>query len=103
LDEFDLRWFDMPATEVELHHGNETLDRIVNFGHWEQGFGMCHEACYGQYIASVGMGPRSYDAYFVILSSILRGSKMKVGSTTLLRSAPGRSWEMICDSTVYNS
>lgn len=34
-------------------------------------------------------------AYFVILSSIDLGSKMNVGRTTLLRSAPGRSWEMI--------
>jgi hypothetical protein len=64
---------------------------------------MCHETRYGQYIASDGKSPRSCDAYFVILSSILRGSKMKVGSTTLLRSAPGRSWEMMCDSTVYDS
>jgi hypothetical protein len=36
----------------------------------------------------------------VILSSILLGSRMKVGSTTRLKSAPGRSWLMICDSTV---
>ena len=28
-----------------------------------------------------------------------RGSRIKVGSTTRLRSAPGRSWEMICDKT----
>lgn len=37
---------------------------------------------------------------FVILSSIDRGSRMKVGSVTLLRSAPGRSWLMMCDRTV---
>lgn len=38
--------------------------------------------------------------YLVILSSMLRGSRMNVGKTTLLRSAPGRSWEMMCESTV---
>jgi hypothetical protein len=35
----------------------------------------------------------------VILSSIDRGSRMKVGRVTRLRSAPGRSCEMICMST----
>ena len=39
-------------------------------------------------------------AYFVILSSIDLGSKMKVGRTTLLKSAPGRSCEMIWERTV---
>jgi hypothetical protein len=33
--------------------------------------------------------------YLVIRSNMERGSRMKVGSTTRLRSAPGRSWEMI--------
>ncbi|KAI9731561.1 MAG: hypothetical protein M1834_004681 [Cirrosporium novae-zelandiae] len=28
------------------------------------------------------------------------GSNIKVGSVTLLRSAPGRNWEIICDRTV---
>ena len=36
---------------------------------------------------------------FVILSSIDLGSKMKVGRTTRLRSAPGRSWEMMWERT----
>lgn len=38
----------------------------------------------------------------MIRSSILRGSRMKVGRTTRLRSAPGRSWEMMCISTAQN-
>lgn len=38
--------------------------------------------------------------HFVILSSILRGSRIKVGSTTRLRSAPGRSCEIICERTI---
>ena len=41
-------------------------------------------------------------SYFVILSSIDRGSKIKVGSTTLLKSAPGRNWEIMCDRTVFS-
>ena len=47
--------------------------------------------------------PSSLEAerpYFVILSSMDLGSRMKVGRVTLLRSAPGRNWEMMWDSTV---
>ena len=39
----------------------------------------------------------------VILSNMDLGSRMKVGSTTLLKSAPGRNCEMICESTVVES
>lgn len=49
------------------------------------------------------MGSSSLEAegqYFVILSSIDLGSRMKVGKVTLLKSAPGRSWEMMWDKTV---
>lgn len=38
--------------------------------------------------------------YLVILSSILRGSNINVGSTTRLRSAPGRNCDMMCDRTM---
>ena len=38
--------------------------------------------------------------HFVILSSMDLGSKIKVGRVTLLRSAPGRSCDMICESTL---
>lgn len=37
--------------------------------------------------------------YFVMRSSMLRGSRMNVGRVTLLKSAPGLSWEMMCPST----
>ena len=40
-------------------------------------------------------------AHLVIRSSMDRGSRIKVGSTTRLRSAPGRSWEMMCVRTVH--
>lgn len=36
----------------------------------------------------------------MIRSNIDLGSSMKVGSTTLLKSAPGRSWEIMWDRTV---
>jgi len=41
----------------------------------------------------------SDEHYFVIRSSIDRGSRKKVGSVTLLRSAPGRNWEIMWEST----
>jgi hypothetical protein len=36
---------------------------------------------------------------FVMRSSIDRGSRIKVGSVTRLKSAPGRSCDMMCEST----
>ena len=45
---------------------------------------------------------RHRDSNFVILSSIDRGSKMNVGRTTLLKSAPGLSWDIIWErTTIY--
>jgi hypothetical protein len=41
--------------------------------------------------------------HFVILSSIDRSSRMKVGRVILDRSAPGRSWEMMWESTGIGS
>lgn len=38
--------------------------------------------------------------YLVMRSSMLLGSRMKVGRVTLLRSAPGLSCEMMCDRTL---
>jgi len=40
------------------------------------------------------------NSYLVMRSSMLLGSRMKVGKTTLLRSAPGLSWDMMCDRTL---
>lgn len=42
----------------------------------------------------------SATAYFVILSSIERGSRINVGRVTRLRSAPGRNWLIMWESTV---
>lgn len=38
-----LRRFDVPAAEVELCHGYESLDGVLNCGYGEQAFRMCHE------------------------------------------------------------
>lgn len=40
----NIRWFDMPAAQVKLDDGNETLCWIFDFGHRKEGFRMCHEA-----------------------------------------------------------
>lgn len=39
------------------------------------------------------------NTYLVIRSSMDLGSRMNVGNTTRLRSAPGRSCEIMCDRT----
>lgn len=59
---------------------------------------MCHEAEGRMSLGSIleALGARTH---FVILSSIDLGSRMKVGSVTLLKSAPGRSCEMMCERT----
>ena len=58
---------------------------------------MGHEATKSQYLLLQTC--IASKAHFVILSSIDRGSNMKVGSETRLRSAPGRSWDMMWVST----
>ena len=40
----NVRWFDMPATQVKLDHGNEALSWIFDFRHRKECLGMCHEA-----------------------------------------------------------
>lgn len=89
----------MPATEVELDDGDEALGRVVYRGDVKEHFWVAHEAARGG--VSVEMTARRgvFATHFVILSSMLRGSRMKVGRTTRLRSAPGRSWEMMCERT----
>ena len=106
----------MPSTQVELHHGHKAFDWVVNFRHWQQCFRMRHEAirvitlvptCFAVSLCGAKAIPRqsgkfaetAAHTYFVMRSSIDRGSRMKVGRTTRLKSAPGRSWEMICEST----
>ena len=37
------RWSNMPPTQIKLGHRDEPLDRIVDGGHGEESFGVCHE------------------------------------------------------------
>lgn len=103
----DERGTDVPAAEVELDDGNKSFMGVVDFGDGQEHFGVAHEASRRR--ISYREGVRSARAlsgrdrigltYLVIRSNILRGSSMKVGSTTLLRSAPGRRFAMMCEST----
>ena len=79
----------MPATEVELGYGYETLYGVVNLGDGEHSLGMCHEAAYS--VSALVIQQMQVRTHFVMRSSIDRGSRIKVGSVTRLRSAPGRS------------
>lgn len=50
----DIRWFDVPSTQVKLDHGDKALDRVLNRRHREEGFRMGHKAvkntCVSRYI-----------------------------------------------------
>lgn len=88
----------MPATEVELDDREEALGGVIDGGDVQEHLGVTHEAmqvsaCTEKYVQIATVTD------FVILSSMLRGSRMKVGRTTRLRSAPGRSCEMMWERT----
>lgn len=92
----------MPSTQVELDHGHKSLDWIVNSAHGKESIGVGHEARKDvSFCRAKRQGSKAGEmsSYFVIRSSIDRGSRMNVGRTTRLKSAPGRSWEMMCDRT----
>jgi hypothetical protein len=89
----------VPATEVEPNNSHEALYGVLDFGHWEKRVWMCHEAISNRQHSDPLGSFGSKVTHFVILSSIDRGSRMKVGRVTRLRSAPGRSCEIICMST----
>lgn len=36
----------MPSTQVELDDGDKALDGVIDRGHGEEGFGVCHEAVF---------------------------------------------------------
>lgn len=86
----------MPPTQIEFYYRYESLNGIVNLGHREKSFWMRHETNTVMSLTTLTMA-RASD--LVILSNIDLGSSMKVGKTTLLRSAPGRSCEMIWERT----
>lgn len=87
----------MPTAQVEFHHGYKPLDRVLNSWHWKESLRVRHETAMIAVSSSLIESVES--RYFVILSNIDLGSKMKVGKTTLLRSAPGRNCEIMCEST----
>lgn len=88
----------MPATQIELCHGDEALHGVLNLWDWQHRLGVRHEAVSAVSIAvsrgRVGTRGRG-ESHFVMRSSMDRGSRINVGSVTRLRSAPGRSCAMI--------
>jgi len=92
----------MPSTQIELHHRYKSQYWIIDQWHRKERFRMCHEAIPHQHSAfflSQLCSSPSTCTYFVILSNILLGSRIKVGNTTRLKSAPGLNCEIICEST----
>jgi hypothetical protein len=87
----------MPTTEVKLDYGDEALDGVVYGWNLKEHFGVAHEAAANKLTS--GFHDLDRGIHFVMRSSILRGSRIKVGRTTRLRSAPGRSWEIIWERT----
>lgn len=93
----------MPPTQIEPDNGNEALEGVIDGGHGKEGFGVCHEAVFTCQLIRSPYIHSAQKTDFVILSSMDRGSRMKVGNATRLRSAPGRSWEMICERTALST
>ena len=94
------RGFDMPSAEVELRYGDKSFYRVFDFRNRKHSLRMGHEAVT---CVSAQIKPKRFastQTHFVMRSSIDRGSRMKVGRVTRLKSAPGRSWDIICMSTV---
>lgn len=81
----------MPATEVKLCNGDESLRRVFDLGNRKHDLRMCHEAASAVSLPVCPIESRAMQTHFVIRSSIDRGSRMKVGRVTRLKSAPGRS------------
>jgi hypothetical protein len=48
-----LRRLDMPTTKIELDHGYEPLDGIVNLRHWKKSLRMRHETRSSQHMPSI--------------------------------------------------
>lgn len=97
-----IRRLDVPPTEVELGHSDKALDGVLDVGQWQECLGMGHEAVRLSVLFYQGIH-RKILSHFVMRSNIDRGSRMKVGRVTRLRSAPGRSCDMMCESTAVHS
>lgn len=87
----DVRRLDVPSAQVEFDDRDEAFGRVVYRRGGKECLRMLHKTTP---LLAPGWDP-SEGPYFVIRSSIDRGSSIKVGRVILLRSAPGRSWEMM--------
>jgi len=91
-----VRRLDVPTTEVELDHRDEALFWVFDCCHGKKSFGVLHEAVR---TSAASLKQPKYKMYFVMRSNMLLGSRIKVGRVIRLRSAPGRSCEIIDIST----
>src|SRR5690242_2357465 len=91
-----IRGLDVPTTEVELGHCDEALHGVFNLGQRKERLGVGHEA---GTVSNIITPARLEASHLVMRSNMDRGSRMKVGRVTRLRSAPGRSCDMMCEST----
>lgn len=95
-----IRRLDVPSAQIKLHNGKKSLRRVVDRGHRQQRLWVGHEAVQRQVSATpTSLGGGETQTHLVIRSSIDRGSRINVGSVIRLRSAPGRSCEMMWVST----
>ena len=51
--EGDLRWFDVPSTQIKLHHRHKPLLRVLNLSHRQQRLRVRHEAILCQHHTSL--------------------------------------------------
>lgn len=103
----------VPTAKVKLDDRDEPLCWIIHHRHWQQCLGVLHEATFPSKILIVSSTRKSShgrnqpkmlaETYLVILSSMLFGSRMKVGRVMRLRSAPGLSCEIIDSNTIASS
>ena len=89
----------MPTAQVELGHLDESRNRIFHLRHRQEHLRVRHEAISPCQHSSPSSQNIDDHTHFVIRSSILLGSSMNVGSVTRLRSAPGRSCDIMCMRT----
>lgn len=96
----DIRGFDVPTAQVEFDHGDESFDRVVWLKHGQESIRVSHKTVVF-HVNNPAKRPKrvSVDTNLVMRSSMDLGSSKKVGRVTRERSAPGRSWDMMCERT----
>lgn len=93
---FDAHGLDVPSAQIETNHRDEAFRRVVHRCYWDQVLWVLHETgrCHYPGLSQL-KGARHTDSHFVMRSSMLLGSRMNVGKVIRLKSAPGRSCEMM--------